>query len=244
MLQLNSDAVRFRDALGYNSKVPVDIFRMALSNSEYTIIRIPMTKDFSGMCVIDGNSKIIAINSMMSLGRQRFTLAHELYHVEIEGIKDGRVCTSLLQGSRGESEERADRFASFLLMPYEGLEWFVNKHSISEWTLDAIIEVSQFYQMSFMAVLVRLLQEERISLEQFETWKNVNIRMEATRRGVDVSLYEPSPENEQYASYGEYPRLLEAKKGVMTDSLYLQYLREGFRENTLMIGEEEAWLND
>lgn len=244
ILQLNSDAVRFRDEAGYNSKIPIDIFCLALNRPEYTIVRIPMSNNFSGMCIVDGDSKMIAINSNMSLGRQRFTLAHELYHLEIEKIKDGRVCTTALSGTRGDSEEKADRFASFLLMPYEGLDWFINKRGIEEWTLDNIIEVSQFYQISYMAVLVRLFNEDRITKEQFDELKAVNIRVEASRRGLDTALYEASPEKEQYASFGEYARLLEEKKSVMTESLYVQFLQEGFRESCLSWEDEGAWVND
>ena len=76
-----------------------------------------------------------------------------------------------------------------------------------------------------MAVLVRFLSENRITKEQFEKLKTVNIRLEASRRGLDTALYEKSPEKDQYASFGEYARLLEEKKSVLTDSLYTQFLQ-------------------
>ena len=82
-LQLQTEAVKLRRINGYGSTEPIDVTGLLLAQECYTFIRLPMTENISGMCVIDGDSKIIAVNSMMSLGRQRFTVAHELYHIEI-----------------------------------------------------------------------------------------------------------------------------------------------------------------
>ena len=231
VIQLNSEAVRFREKMGYSNREPIDIQNIILKLENYTLVKLEFSEHISGMCVLDGDSKTIAINSSMSVGRQRFTMAHEIYHLEIEHISEGKICPSGIYDNRSDSEKEADMFASFLLMPYDGLTWYIDKFQIAEWNIRNIIALSQFYQMSYMAVLFRLQHEDRITLEEYEKLKKVNVRSEAIRYGYDVFLYNSSPETDKWITLGEYPRLLEEKRRMIPESLFGQFCREGFRED-------------
>ena len=63
----------------------------------------------------------------MSKGRQRFTLAHELYHLLFEEDKrDLIICEA---SNDDDSEIEANIFASYLIMTYEGLERYAKTNN-------------------------------------------------------------------------------------------------------------------
>ena len=83
--QLNTEAIKLREKWGLNPNGSIDITSVVLSKlPNLTLLYIPFSKNTSGMCIKDGNIEIIGINSKMVKGRQRFTMAHELYHLLIE----------------------------------------------------------------------------------------------------------------------------------------------------------------
>jgi len=71
-------AVSLRKQLGDDATSPIDIFTLAYSIDRLSIVYYPMGERLSGICVKDERSNVIAINSSMTLGRQRFSMAHEL----------------------------------------------------------------------------------------------------------------------------------------------------------------------
>ena len=145
---------------------------------------------------------LIGINSNMSIGRQNFTLAHELYHLLYEeNMNNFVICDD---SSENDSEIEANIFASYLLIPYEGLKRYAKRRNISKWTLDEIITAEQYYQISHMALLFRLVEQNFITEEESEQFQNVKISHEARIRGFNDELYYPSPENRKYFSLGNY----------------------------------------
>ena len=113
-IKLNSFAVELRRDWDLNPYSPIDLFSIVLSKlPDLTILFYPMSDSTSGMCIKNINGikineskkkvdssdddycedMIICINSNMSKGRQRFTLAHELYHLLFEeDKKDIIIC--------------------------------------------------------------------------------------------------------------------------------------------------------
>lgn len=65
-------AVSLRKQLGDDATSPIDIFALAYSIDCLSIVYYPMGEHLSGICVKDKRSNVIAINSSMTLGRQRF----------------------------------------------------------------------------------------------------------------------------------------------------------------------------
>ena len=106
--------------------------------------------------------------------------------------------------SENDSEIEANIFASYLLIPYEGLKRYAKRRNISKWTLDEIITAEQYYQISHMALLFRLVEQNFITEEESEQFQNVKISHEARIRGFNDELYYPSPENRKYFSLGNY----------------------------------------
>lgn len=145
---------------------------------------------------------LIGINSNMSIGRQNFTLAHELYHLLYEENKNNFVICDY--SSESESEIEANIFASYLLIPYEGLKRYAKNMNISKWSLDDVIAAEQYYQISHMALLFRLVEQNFITEEESLEFQNVKISHEARIRGFNDDLYYPSPEDRKYFSLGNY----------------------------------------
>lgn len=226
-LQLHAEAMKLRRYFGHGTTEPIDIISLLIARDDYTIVRLPMSSNISGMCIVDQGSQIIAINSMMSQGRQRFTLAHELYHIEIEQTQSGVVCK---RGARQDSEKEADRFASYFLLPSDALEWFTDNYRIKDWEERAIIRLSQMYRMSCQAILYRLHQEGTIDDVRYRNLVNQDIPKLAGELGQDMSLYMKTSGIDMERSYGEYRRLLESAKREekISESLYRQFAIEGF----------------
>ena len=110
-LDLSTKAQELRELLGEDANSPVDIFSLANQVNGLTLVFYPLGENISGMCVRDNEIKLIAINSTMSYGRQRFSLAHELYHLYFDDESGFNVCSKRLD-PKSENERCADQFAS------------------------------------------------------------------------------------------------------------------------------------
>ena len=119
-LDLSTKAQELREQLGEDANSPVDIFSLANQIEGLTVVIYPLGENISGMCVRDSEIKLIAINSTMSYGRQRFSLAHELYHLYFDYESGFNVCSKRID-SNSEVEKCADQFASYFLAPYKSL---------------------------------------------------------------------------------------------------------------------------
>lgn len=120
-LDLNTKAQELRETLGEDANSPVDIFSLANQIDGLTIVYYPLGGNISGMCVTDNKIKLIAVNSTMSYGRQRFSLAHEFYHLYYDDSSGFDVCAQKFDSSN-ENERKADQFASYFIAPYKSLK--------------------------------------------------------------------------------------------------------------------------
>ena len=92
-LELSTKAQELREKLGEDANSPIDIFSLANQIEGLTLVYYPLGKNISGMCVRDSEVRLIAINSTMSYGRQRFSLAHELYHLYFDNENGFDICS-------------------------------------------------------------------------------------------------------------------------------------------------------
>ena len=191
------------------------------------------------------NDFIICINSTSSYGRQRFTLAHELYHIIYESIHGQIVCNMEMGVNKSDSEKEADLFAGYLLMPYDALYQQVRK--IEKWTLSQVIDIEQLYMVSHESLIFRLETEGFISSELANEFRNIKVSKEATILGYGKELYMPQPEGRQYLTTGEYIRKIEksATLEAISEGKKNELLLDGFRGDIVYnLDEEEVALND
>jgi Zn-dependent peptidase ImmA (M78 family) len=233
-------AERIRKLLGEDSSSPIDLFALTNSINGLSIVNYPMGENISGMCVKGKHSNVFAINSLMTLGRQRFTLAHELFHLYYDNEPSTSICLKNI-GAGNEKEIQADQFASYLIMPPLALTEMIQKlkeSSSGVITLNEVVFLEQYYQISRQAVLYRLIQERELSHQDAEKMRQ-NIIQSAINLGYDDTLYKPSPLNKRYRTYGHYIKLAEKvlEKGLVSRGKYEELLLEAFRSD-LVYGED------
>lgn len=245
--ELNSLALRTRRMWNEDGYSPIDIFTIVngWKDKKITIVRYPLSSRISGMCTKENEDIVICINSTASYGRQRFTLAHELYHVLYEEDMQRVICDMSMNGNKSESEKEADKFASYLLMPYDALLEY--EHDKTKWDLEKVIDAEQFFQVSHQSMLYRLVCDNLISSEVADEYKSITVSTVAAKLGYGKELYLPTDKNKQYFTTGEYIRKVEkmAKKDLISEGKMEELLLEAYRADIVYnIDEEEANLND
>ena len=125
-LALCTKALGLRKELGEDTISPIDIFSLAHTIPQLTLVFYPMGDHLSGMCIKNDGNPVIAINSSMSVGRQRFSMAHELYHLFYDENEQSTVCAKKI-GTGNNIERAADLFASYFLMPPVALTELIKK---------------------------------------------------------------------------------------------------------------------
>ena len=126
-MNLSNKASSIRRLLGEDELSPIDIFSLTQSINALTLVFYPLGQNISGACFRNELSSIIAINSDMSIGRQRYSLAHELYHLYFDQGDSTTICSSKI-GGESENEKNADQFASYFLMPSAALYEAIQKY--------------------------------------------------------------------------------------------------------------------
>lgn len=233
-IDLNSDAILLRKKFGEDSMSPIDVFSLMGNNNRLTLVFYPFSKQISGMCVRIGKDSLIAVNSTHSVGRQRYTAAHELYHLCFENDLANTVCETQFSDKKPVSEKEADLFASYFLAPYDALKYFIKdelkKTVPGHITSQDIVRIEQYFQMSRQATLYRLVNEGYISKEFAETNKH-HVIQSAQKMGYDASLYLPPSKDNQYTTSGNYIKLVEKlnDNSMITTGKYEELLLDAFR---------------
>jgi Zn-dependent peptidase ImmA (M78 family) len=237
-IELNSNAVFLRKRFGVDSTSPIEIMPLVHAAKNITLVFHPFTNEVSGMSYqISKNQKLIAINSTMSYGRQRFTIAHELYHLNFQENFKFIICGKNLWEQADDEEKNADAFASFFLAPFDALRIFINDGIYQGgepriFTVEDIVKIEQYFGMSRQATLYRLCSENFIKWDQINEFKN-NVIGSARKLGYDDQLYRPTPAQYQIITTGSYLELLSQldKKGILSKGKVDEYLLDAYRED-------------
>lgn len=238
-IDLNNLAIKLRKEWGEDDYSPIDVFGLASLVKNMTIVSMEMPSEMSGMCIKSGNEIIIAINSAMSLGRQRFTLSHELYHAYYDKSMVTYVCTQMAEGKRTDSEKEADKFASFFLAPYSALDRYENNEASDGWDIEKIVLAENFYKISHQAMLLRLLTENRINQSEYEQYKEVQITKIAEKMGLPLDLYYNSLKTKPFSCTGSYLRKIQEayERGFISSGKRSELMNDGFADYESEIGE-------
>ena len=240
---LMTKAAILRRELGEDNSSPVDIFALAQGIQGLTIVFYPMGDNLSGMCVKGQSSNCtIAINSGMTMGRQRYSLAHEFYHKYFDDNMVS-VCGQII-GKGAEVERSADMFASYFLMPDAALqtkaESYAMKNSDGQLSLNDLIRIEQYFGVSHQAAVYRLMRTPYLEEAQGKEYLNMSVRERAEAIGYSSDLYRPSPECKKYMTYGYYinqaDELLERE--LISSGKYEELLLDAFRTD-LVYGDDE-----
>lgn len=110
----------------------------------------------------------IAVNSQMTLGRQVFTLAHELAHAYFHS-QSADVVVSMPGGDHGR-ERFADAFAGEFLVPGDELRRVAGELAPFDDLSSpvAVVHLQRHFGVSFATLRVRLLQERLITQPEYD----------------------------------------------------------------------------
>lgn len=239
-LDLCTKALGLRKGLGEDTTSPIDIFSLAHTITQLTLVFYPMGDHLSGMCIKNDGNPVIAVNSSMSVGRQRFSMAHELYHLYFDENKQSTVCAIKI-GTGNDTEKAADQFASYFLMPPVALSESIKKilgTKKENVGIKEIVKLEQYFGVSRQALLCRLIEDNKLTAQQADQFRQGVIRS-ALSLGYDDSLYKPLPEDKQYKTYGYYIQQAEEllRKDLVSNGKYEQLLLTAFRPD-LVYGDE------
>lgn len=219
---LQDKADLFRKEHNISATEPINIENLLLELGILVVYK-PMSDSFSGMAIISGSVKAILINSLCALGRQNFTIAHEIYHLFIQEKHVPHLCV-IGQFDKKEVEEyRADIFATNFLLPLEGIKQHIppseNKNTISPLT---ILKISTFFGSSWAFTLRRLTDCGFLSKARYEELKILSPTYVANQYGYPTHLYKPT-EEKVVGNFGEISKTL-YDKGIISESHYYELM--------------------
>jgi Zn-dependent peptidase ImmA (M78 family) len=219
-LDLNYKSQDFRTKNGIGIKDPI-IFKALLNKLNILTVFKPISDDISGMVGQIDKLNFMLINSNHSIGRQNFTIAHEIYHL----YYDKKFKNTIIDYKNNNSgnEKKANTFASFLILP-DGLidlipEKEKGKNKIS---IQTVIKIEQYYQCSRSALLVRLQNMNIIDDGYSERFKT-NILSQAKLLGYETNLYNRDNENIVIGDYTSIAKSL-YDNDIISESNYIDYL--------------------
>lgn len=206
---------------------PIDT-KTALTKLGILTVFRPLSDKFCGLSLKSmSGDKFILINSNNNVGRQHFTIAHELYHLFYDEKFEPHIC---IAGAKGVEESNADAFASALLMPEEGIiQQLGNDYVNGIISMATLLRTERLYGVSHEALLIRLRKLNIITESTYQDLKLVNITQEAARYGHDTSLYRPGNEGLYIGTLGEMAKK-EFDRGKISEGYYLEILNMLSRE--------------
>lgn len=222
-------ALTVRREFGIDPLAPIEDIVSVIRKQGITVIKKKFEKSkISGICSKHREGTYaIMINSNYSLGRQNFTLAHEVYHLKFD---------EELSKTTPATEKSANKFASYFLIPQEALaEELFNRNIIkkNQITIEDALYLSNYFKVSYTAILTRLRYEEKIIDQiKFEELSSVDIINFAFKNGYNTELYEPTRSDDRKI-FSNYVEL--ANKALNNEKIsigkYEEYLLEaGFED--------------
>lgn len=182
-------AVRFRNMLHLPQDVPFPVKSTLEQLGILTVFR-PLSDSSYGMSIkMKDGSRFMLVSSNSTIGRQHFTIGHELYHLYYNENPQPHMCGT---DGKAPTEQSADMFASNLLLPRVGLLAMLPEDFPTSKKLDlaTVVKMEQKFQVSRQALLYRLKRLGIIGEDVLQSLLLAPTRDAAQRRGYDVALYE------------------------------------------------------
>lgn len=228
-LLIEKQSNEFRRDNGLGSTSPLNLKSLLLRLNVLTFFK-KVSHNFSGMALKSGETRFMMVNTAQNLGRQHFTICHELYHLFIQ--KDFTSETTIQVGRFEKNEDTieyyADLFASYLLMPKEAVLELIPNHELSnkdsQITLDTVVKLEQYFQVSRSAMLMRLKSMRLISWDTYNSYKE-NIKLSAARRGFSTNLYSPTDDTLIIGEYGDLANSL-VENGLISEGDYFSLMMD------------------
>jgi Zn-dependent peptidase ImmA (M78 family) len=235
---LEKKADQFRQQIGLNFSDSLNLQSILYKLNVLTVFR-PLSGNFSGMAIKVGEGesakRFMLVNSAHSIGKQNFTICHELYHLFIQENFSSQVCTTGLFEQQTNPEERyADIFASLFLLPGSIIVTLIPDAELSKnkIQLNTILKIEHYFGCSRAALLYRLKQLEIIDRNGYNSLSRDVIKG-AIQYGYNTNLYTPNHEQKVIGDYGYMAKQLFDME-VISETHYYSYLLDlGFTPEQL-----------
>jgi Zn-dependent peptidase ImmA (M78 family) len=226
-LEIKNNANAFRKDFGYGETDPIRLDSFLLKKNILTVFK-PLSSNLAGMAIKANNlDMFIMVNQNHSLGKQHFTIAHELYHLFVQSNFTSQRCiTGLFDKQTDIEEEKADCFAANLLLPELGVYELIpenEKKKKNSITKETIFKIQQYYSVSVNAVIYRLVELELVDKSYFEVYNQLGKKQLARLLGYDVRLYEKGNTDRVIGNYGTIANAL-FEKCLISESFYFELL--------------------
>lgn len=200
--KIKKEATEFRNRYGYGNLEPIRLKSLLIKLNVITVFK-ELHDNFSGMAIKSGNFRFVLINSNHSIGRQHFTICHELYHLYIDKNYKPHHCHTGYFDKKNLNEYFADMFASYLLMPEDGILDLIpdNQLKKDKISVTTLLKIEHFFSCSRSALLYRLKDLNFISNNYFESHSK-NIILIAKEYGYSIDLYKKGNKNLIIGDYG------------------------------------------
>jgi len=223
---IENKAATFRNSRGFGEADPISLESLLLKENIITLFK-PLSGALSGMAIkASDQAKFILVNQNHSIGKQYFTISHELYHLLVQENFTSQKCyTGLFEAHSDIEEIKADRFAANLLLPKLGVFELIpederqKKNTIRSQT---IFKVQQYYKVSVKAVIFRLVEFGLVDRYYFDDYSS-GVKNLARQFGYNTGLYEKGNENRTIGDYATTASLLFHSKKI-SESFYLELL--------------------
>lgn len=220
---IEKQVAEFRSNNGLGNSDAISLNSLLLRLNVITLFR-PLSDNFSGMCLKDSSGhRFMLVNSNHQLGRQNFTIAHELYHLFIEKKPTPHKCNPGY--IKSPIERLADMFASTLLMPKEGIYQLTPENELEKDNISiaTILKLEQYFLVSHSALLIRLKEVELISEKKFKELSTLKIKESAKKFGYSTALYSKANQNLVIGDFGKKARILFEQEKI-SEGHYLELL--------------------
>jgi len=196
----------------YSKKGLSDIFDILAQDA--FLLRMPLkTNEVSGFSTYFQEKFVVFLNSSFTLGHERYSGAHELYHIiyNQETLKNEKL---LIYNSDSDEENKANIFAAEFLMPEDYVKEVFYK--IINVKSDSVIEkhvikMNNFFKVSYKAMLKRLVQLNLCERNKYDILSEIcslenadKLQLLTKKEGYDIKLIIPSNEKFIPKEYIEY----------------------------------------
>ena len=213
-------AVRFRKMINLPQDAPF-IVKSVLEQLHIITVYRPLSENSYGFSIKAGeDQRFILVSSETTVGRQHFTIAHELYHLYFDENPRPHMCR--VNGKTPE-EQSADLFATHLLLPSVGLLSMLPEDYPANKKIDALtlVKMEQRFGVSHQALVYRLRRLGVIKEEELSSFLEVPFRDIAKKRGMDTSIYDKGNEGVVIGDYYSLATDL-FEKGLISEGHYIE----------------------
>ena len=227
---LENQAIRLREEMQVRSTDSVSIHQILKYKHIVAFFR-PMGDHLSGMAIKVQKSgdaepkRFMLINTSDVYCKQRFTCAHELYHLLFQAEFQSSYDVDVY-GSKDPEEVNANKFATYLLLPETGLRQLIpmEEQRKDKITMATLLMLEHNYRCSHQALLFRLRHLDIVTESFLDAHQN-HIMQTALEYGYNLSLYKPTNNTELVGDYNVKARAL-YDAGKISQAKYYSYLRD------------------